>query len=242
MTLVTRDILGVAVTSAPMDAMIAHLDARLEAGERIKLGFLNAHASNLAAKIPAFRAALHGFLILNDGIGIDIASRRLHGERFPENLNGTDFVPAYIQRTAKPRRIYLLGGRPGVAEDAAARLKTLAPRHQIVGVQNGYFPPDETAAIVAAIAAARPDILLVAFGNPAQELFIARHFADLGVPLAIGVGALLDFLSGRAVRAPGVFRAARIEWVWRLAREPGRLWRRYLLGNSQFLWRVIRKG
>lgn len=242
MSLVTRDILGVAVTSAPTDAMIAHLDARLAAGARIKLGFLNAHTSNLAAKDPAFKAALAGFLILNDGVGVDIAARRLHGARFPENLNGTDFVPAYLAGTAQPRRLYLLGGRPGIAEAAAERLKALAPRHQIVGCRDGYFPPEETAAIVAAVAAAKPDILLVALGNPAQELFIDRHFEALETPLAIGVGALLDFLSGRVGRAPAFFRKARIEWVWRLGREPGRLWRRYLFGNSQFLWRVIRKG
>jgi len=242
MTLVTRDILGVAVTSAPMDEMIAHLNARLAAGERLKLAFLNAHTSNVAARDTAFKAALQGFLILNDGVGVDIAARRLHGERFPENLNGTDFVPAYVQRTETPLRIYLLGGKPGVADEAAAKLTALAPHHTIVGTQDGYFPSEKTADIVAAVAETRPDIVLVAFGNPAQELFIARHFDALGCRMAMGVGALLDFLSGRVVRAPSFFRAVRMEWVWRLMREPGRLWRRYLLGNSQFLWRVIRKG
>ncbi|MFT3809193.1 MAG: WecB/TagA/CpsF family glycosyltransferase [Micropepsaceae bacterium] len=242
MSLVTRDILGIAVTSAPMDEMIAHLNTRLASGDRLRLAFLNAHTSNVAAKDAAFKAALDGFLILNDGVGVDIAARRLHGHRFPENLNGTDFVPAYLQRTQTPLRIYLLGGKPGIAEEAAAKLESLAPQHAIVGTRDGYFPPETTPGVVAAIAGTRPDILLVAFGNPAQELFIARHFDALGCRMAVGVGALLDFLSGRVVRAPGFFRAARMEWVWRLMREPGRLWRRYLLGNSQFLWRVIRKG
>lgn len=240
MTLVTHDILGVPVTSAPSEEMIDHLNAGMAAGRPIKLAFLNAHASNLAAKDPAFRAALDGFLILNDGVGLDIAARRLHGAPFPANLNGTDFVPAWLMRTETPLRLYLLGGREGVADEAAARLRVLAPRHVIAGAAHGYFPPEKTAEVVAAIAAARPDILLVAFGNPAQEIFIARHFDALGVKAAVGVGALLDFLSGRVVRAPAFFRKARLEWVWRLGREPGRLWRRYLLGNSQFLWRVIR--
>ena len=241
MSLVTLDILGVPVTSAPMPEMIAHLNAQMGAGRRLKLAFLNAHASNLAAKDAAFRAALDGFLILNDGVGVDIAARRLHGVRFPDNLNGTDFVPAWLQQTKAPLRLYLLGGREGVAGEAAERLRALAPQHVIAGAANGYFPPEKTGEIVAAVAAAEADILLVAFGNPAQEIFIARHFDPLGVKAAVGVGALLDFLSGRVVRAPGFFRKARLEWVWRLAREPGRLWRRYLLGNSQFLWRVIRR-
>ncbi len=242
MTLVTRDILGVTVASAPMSEMIAHLDARMAAGERIRLAFLNAHTSNLAGRDPAFSAILKDFTVLNDGVGVDIAAQRLYGARFPENLNGTDFVPAFLAQTAAPRRLFLLGGREGVALDAAAHLSALAPQHVIVGVRNGYFDPAETPAIVAEIAAARPDIVLVAFGNPAQERFIAAHFDALGCDMAIGVGALLDFLSGRAVRAPAFFRKARLEWVWRLGREPGRLWKRYLLGNSQFLWRVIRKG
>lgn len=241
MSLVTRDILGVAVTSAPMDAMIASLYARLDAGERIKLAFLNAHTSNLAGRDAAFREILKDFLVLNDGVGVDIAARRLHGERFPANLNGTDFVPALLKDAPGPLRLYLLGGRDGVAADAARRIGEIAPQHVIAGIRHGYFQPDEAPGIVADIAAARPDILLVAFGNPAQELFIARHFDALGCRMAIGVGALLDFLSGRVVRAPVFVRKIRLEWVWRLGREPGRLWRRYLLGNSQFLWRVIRR-
>lgn len=242
MSMVRRDILGVAVTSAPTGEMIAHLNARMSAGERIKLAFLNAHTSNLASRDEAFSAILKDFTVLNDGIGVDIAARRLHGARFPENLNGTDFVPAFLAQTTSPLRLFLLGGREGVAAEAAARISAIAPQHTIAGVQNGYFELGETPAVVAEIAAAKPDILLVAFGNPAQERFIAAHFDALGCGMAVGVGALFDFLSGRAVRAPAFFRRARIEWLWRLGREPGRLWKRYLLGNSQFLWRVIRKG
>lgn len=243
MTLVTRDILGVTVTSAPMAEMIADLNRRMDAGARIRLAFLNAHTSNVAGKDPVFKAALSEFIVLNDGVGVDIAARRLHGARFPENLNGTDFVPAFLTQSKQPKRLFLFGGRQGVAADAARHIAGIAPQHVIAGARHGYFQPSEEAAIVAEIASAKPDILLVALGNPAQELFIARHFEALGCRMAIGVGALLDFLSGRVARAPAIFRKARIEWVWRLGREPGRLWRRYLLGNSQFLWRVItRKG
>jgi exopolysaccharide biosynthesis WecB/TagA/CpsF family protein len=243
MTLVTRDILGVTVTSAPMSEMIATLDARMASGERIKLAFLNAHTSNLAGANPEFAAVLRDFTVLNDGIGVDIAARRLHGERFPENLNGTDFTPALLAQIKRPLRLFLFGGRDGVALAAGAKIAEIAPQHTIAGTRHGYFTPPEEPAIVAEIAAARPDILLVALGNPAQELFIARHSDALGGNMQAGVGALLDFLSGRVARAPAFFRKARIEWIWRLGREPGRLWKRYLLGNSQFLWRVMtRKG
>jgi exopolysaccharide biosynthesis WecB/TagA/CpsF family protein len=235
-----RDIMGVAVTAATTAEMIAELDARLAAGERIKLAFLNAHTSNLAAADPAFRAVLNGFTVLNDGAGVAIASRWLHGKNFPDNLNGTDFVPRYLAETARPARIFLLGGRPGVAEEAAAKIRALAPQHTVAGTRHGYFKPEDETGIVAEIASQNPDILLIALGNPIQELFINRHFAALGVPLAMGVGALFDFLSGRVSRAPAAFRRLRLEWVYRLGREPGRLWRRYLLGNSKFLWRLLR--
>lgn len=234
----TRDIMGVAVTAATAAEAFALLDERRAAGTRTRLAFLNAHTSNLAAADPSFRATLADFVVLNDGVGVDIASRWLHGARFPENLNGTDFVPAYL-KAARPARLFLLGASPGIAEAAAQKLLAAAPQHTLAGIRHGYFPPEQEAAIVAGIAAARPDILLVALGNPAQEMFIARHFEGLGCDLAIGVGALFDFLAGRVRRAPGWVRRLRAEWVWRLGLEPGRLWRRYLLGNSQFLWRLL---
>lgn len=234
-----RDIMGVAVTAATAAEMTAALDRRRAEGARTRLAFLNAHTSNLAAADPAFRAMLGDFVVLNDGVGIDIASRWLHGARFPENLNGTDFVPAYLQATARPARLFLLGAAPGIAEAAAARLIAAAPQHTLAGVRHGYFAPAEADAVARQVAASGADIVLVALGNPAQERFIAAHFETLGCDLAIGVGALFDFLAGRVRRAPGWLRRIRAEWVYRLWLEPGRLWRRYLLGNSQFLWRLL---
>lgn len=236
----TRDIMGVRVTAARAGEVIAWLDGALSRGERIKLGFLNAHTSNLAAADPAFRAVLDGFTILNDGVGVDIASRRLYGARFPENLNGTDFTPRLLAGIARPLRLYLLGAQPGVAAAAAARIAAIAPQHPIVGIRDGYFPAGERGAVAAAVAAQKPDILLVAMGNPAQEMFIAERFDELACGLAIGVGALFDFLAGRVARAPRWMQRVRLEWLYRLWLEPGRLWRRYLLGNSQFLWRLLR--
>ena len=235
----TRDIMGVRVTAATADEAIADINARRARGERIKLGFLNAHTSNLAGRDAAFRAVLDGFTILNDGVGVDIAGRVLHGARFPENLNGTDFTPRFLAETKTPARIYLLGGLPGVAGMAGTRIAEMAPQHVIAGAYHGYFHAWEEAGIVTAINALKPDILLVALGNPGQEKFIDRNFATLDCSVAIGVGALFDFLSGRVSRAPAAFRAVRMEWVYRLGREPGRLWQRYLLGNSKFLWRLL---
>lgn len=235
------DILGVPVLAASADAAIALIDSRCAAGAPVGVAFLNAHGSNLAARDPAFAEALRGMLVLNDGIGVEIAARMLAGRGFPENLNGTDFLPAFLARTAHDQRLFLLGGRPGIAERAAARLAADHPRHRIVGLRHGYFPSSDTGKVVEDIRASGATVLLVALGNPAQELWIRAHLAATGVKAAFGVGALLDFLAGEAVRAPALLRNLRLEWAWRLLLEPRRLFRRYVLGNPLFLARVLRR-
>jgi exopolysaccharide biosynthesis WecB/TagA/CpsF family protein len=236
----TRDVMGVAVLVATTDEAIAHLEAEHAAGRRRSVAFLNAHTSNLAAADETFTRALADFTVLNDGVGVDVASRWLHGEAFPENLNGTDFLPAYLRAIRDPLRIYLLGGRPGVAAAAGEKLLALAPHHEVVGARHGYYDPADVEAVIADIVEVRPDILLVAFGNPQQEQFLAQYAEALDVPLAFGVGALLDFLAGRVERAPVWVRRLRAEWVWRLLVEPRRMWRRYLVGNVTFLLRALR--
>jgi alpha-1,3-mannosyltransferase len=177
---------------------------------------------------------------MNDGIGVDAASQILFGSRFPQNLNGTDFTPCYFQRTRNNYRIFFLGSSSGVAERAAARLIAMCGgRHQIAGCQNGYSREGDTIGIVAKIAASGADVLLVAMGNPLQERWLAANLETTGCRLGFGVGALFDFLSGDVRRAPAWVRAARLEWAYRLAREPGRMWRRYIVGNPVFLMRVI---
>jgi exopolysaccharide biosynthesis WecB/TagA/CpsF family protein len=240
LALPVRDIMGVAVTAATSREAVKALDARIDRGERVMLAFMNAHTSNLAGTDPAYRELLSRFTVLNDGVGLDIAARVLHGERFPENLNGTDFVPFYLAHTVCRHRLFLLGARPGVAQEAAAALQLLAPQHEIVGTRDGYFPVGDAKKVAAGIAATGADVVLVAMGNPRQERFIAEHMQAMGAPLAMGVGALFDFLSGRVSRAPRVFRRLRIEWVYRLGLEPGRMWRRYILGNFKFISRLLR--
>lgn len=218
---------------------LALLGGVISTSAHLKVAFANAHFINEAARDSAFRAVLPQFLILADGIGVDIASKLLYGEKFPANLNGTDFVPTFLTSHAGPLRIALIGAKPGVAEKAAATLRELAPHHEISVLSHGYFTPVEETALLARLVEAPADVLLVAFGNPAQEKWIARAVQPAHARVAIGVGALFDFLAGEVPRAPERVRALRLEWVWRLAQEPARLWRRYILGNPAFLMRVI---
>jgi exopolysaccharide biosynthesis WecB/TagA/CpsF family protein len=238
---ICRRVLGIQVAGAGWREAIDMMAGRLRDRKFTRVTFLNAHNANIAATDPAFAHALEDFLVLPDGVGIDIASKLLYGSSFPANLNGTDFIPALLKTAASPLTVALLGASPGIAEAAAARLAAMAPRHRIVVIGDGYFPAEEEMAILGRIANLRPDILLVAMGVPRQELWIARHIDARHCTLPIAVGALFDFLSGSVPRAPLWLRRVRLEWLFRLIVEPRRLWRRYLIGNPVFLWRVLRQ-
>ena len=211
-------------------------------GRFTKVGFLNAHNANLACTDPQFAKALSDFLILSDGVGVDIAAKLLYGEPFPANLNGTDFIPAFL--AAEPRPLTIALARHQARQRRGSRRKTsaeLAPHHRFVVIHDGYFNAAEEPLILERIEALRPDILLVAMGVPRQEFWIAKNITPRHCTLPMAVGALLDFLSGTVPRAPAWMRRLRLEWVFRLIIEPGRLWRRYILGNPAFLARVVRQ-
>ena len=234
-------VLGVSVRALGRDDALAAIDrAFTPGGAPLPVAFANAHALNLASGDGRFRAALDRALVLPDGIGLDLAGRALHGTPFPANLNGTDFVPLLFDRTPRALRIALLGARPERVGLAAAAIEARWPRHEVVVAIDGFRPSGEEERTVGEIAAARPDLLLVALGNPTQELWLDRNLARTGARVGIGVGALFDFLSGEVRRAPSLVRSARLEWLWRLALEPRRLAGRYLIGNAMFLARVAR--
>src|SRR6202011_2227169 len=133
------------------------------------------------------------------------------------------------------------GCDPGVAREAAARLHALYPRLDVVGSHHGYFEPDSPHddRVVEDINARRPDIVLVGMGTPKQELWVERNGSRLDTEVLWTVGALFDYVSGRVPRAPGWLADNGLEWIFRLAIEPQRMWRRYLLGNPVFISRVL---
>ena len=207
-------------------------------GEPRLVTFCNAHTVNVASGDRSLREALDSATVLNDGVGLDIASRALFGASFPENLNGTDFVPHVLSTANTPLRVYLLGGAPEVAEAAANELTRRNSDLQIAGATHGYFDEELSAGIIDEIRESGANLVLVAMGQPKQEIWAAQHFRDIAGP-TICVGALLDFLAGRIPRAPAWIRRHRIEWAFRLLKEPRRLGRRYLVGNATFLARLI---
>lgn len=177
-------------------------------------------------------------LVVADGIGVVWASRRLR-RPLPMRVPGIELMEALCAHAARAGlRIFLLGGAEGVAEQAARTLLRRYPGLRIAGTHHGYFAEDEP--VVERIAGARADLLFVGMGMPRQEKWLSRRLPDLGVRLAMGVGGSLDVLAGRVRRAPGFVQRMRLEWLYRLLREPRR-WRRQL-ALVRFVRAVLRAG
>jgi N-acetylglucosaminyldiphosphoundecaprenol N-acetyl-beta-D-mannosaminyltransferase len=176
-------------------------------------------------------------LVVADGIGVVWASRRL-GDPLPERVAGVELMEALCGWAAlEGRPVFLLGGRPGVAEAAATNLVRRFPGLQVAGTHHGYFTGAD-AEVAGRVARSGAHLLFCGLGSPTQELWLWRHRGRLGVRLAMGVGGSLDVLAGQARRAPEWVRRAHLEWLYRLAREPWR-WRRQL-ALPRFAWAVLR--
>ncbi|WP_152045234.1 WecB/TagA/CpsF family glycosyltransferase [Aureimonas psammosilenae] len=236
-----KDILGIAITDKTQEEALHLLDGFIEKRQAAGIAFANANLLNLAYRSDSLRQSLKRLVIFNDGIGVDIASRLLYRSRFKTNMNGTDFVPFFVANSRHPLRIFLFGGRPEIIEKAAGAFGAMSPKNTICGFHHGYVASGGEEALLAQIQEARPDVVLVALGNPLQELWIARNLDRLAPALLIGVGALFDFASGTVPRAPEWVRNLRAEWMYRLAIEPKRLMKRYVIGNATFLARVGRQ-
>lgn len=207
-----------------------------------RIAFVNPHCANLASKDPLYRGVLNSSdLLLPDGSGVLLASRILKTP-LQENTNGTDLFPILCHEWQQTgARLYLLGGRHGVAEQVAQHLLNKYPGLYIAGTHHGYSSEEDTPALINEIRESKADVLVVAMGVPLQDVWIAKHQRATGAPLALGVGGLFDFLSGRIPRAPIWLRELGLEWCWRLLQEPRRMWQRYLVGNFTFITRVMRQ-
>lgn len=187
---------------------------------------------------PEFEAAYQrAALSLADGAPVVWASRLLE-HRLPERVSGSDLIGPLLELAgARQWRVAFLGAGPGVAEKAAAVAKARWNTN-VVYVDAPMVKLDDQAQlddIATKLAAAKPDLVLMAFGAPKQELLIARIADRVKPAVLLGIGASLDFIAGTLKRAPPVFRRFGLEWLYRLGQEPRRLWRRYLINDPKFL-------
>jgi exopolysaccharide biosynthesis WecB/TagA/CpsF family protein len=233
-------LLGVEIDNLTMDQAV---DAVIEAAKEpspTSLAFVNADCLNIAHVNSAYARVLsRQHNVFADGVGVKLAAK-MNNVDIRANVNGTDMFPLLCKAAAEHGlRIYLLGGMPGVAAQAAENMSRDIPGLRIVGTHHGYFSADEEAHIVDEINASGATILLVGLGAPRQEMWIHRNLCRLAPAVSIGVGGLFDYYSGRLQRAPVLMRKCSLEWLWRLILEPRRLARRYLIGNLLFVMRCL---
>ncbi len=220
-------------------------------GKNHQIATVNADFIVKAMSDPELRFLLQeSDLLMPDGMPLVWGSRLL-GLPMEERVAGSDIVPMLAERAAqKGYSLYLLGAAPGIAQQAADILQERFPTLKIVGVNSPPYSSvlEMNAQVVQDIRQAKPDILLVAFGNPKQEKWIGMYRHQVNVPVMIGVGATLDFIAGYISRAPEWMQKNGLEWLFRLAQEPRRLWRRYVLDLFSFgyffvrQWWVMRSG
>lgn len=233
---------GVPLTPLTRAAAVDRVDALI--ARRVPSFFItaNLHYAMLTATVPELDAVnRHAAFILADGAPLVVASRRT-AVPVPERVAGSDLIYDLSQRAAqRGHRVFLLGGAPGIAAEAACRLAERFPGLVIAGTLSPA--PEEltepaVARVIAQVHAAQPDLLFVALGQPKGELWIDRHLEALGVPVVAQVGATLDFVAGRVRRAPRIVQRAGLEWAFRIGTDPRRLGPRYWR-NALFLARQL---
>lgn len=236
-----RTIFDLPVCDLDWESALSFTDelAALPVGQTV-VSFVNAHNANLMVKQADYQNVLQKQFVLPDGIGMDIASWFLHGERFPANLNGTDFVPALMTYMTRPKRIGLIGATTPVVEKAAERFAQQCPWHRFVAISDGYLDHERSLDVVKRIEDLQLDVLLVCMGTPRQEKWVAEYIKPEHARVVLTGGALFDFVSGSVPRAPLLVRKLRLEWVFRLWQEPQRLARRYLFGIPEFFVILMR--
>lgn len=232
-------LLGAGIDDVTLDEAVDHIAAFLHARGAHQVVTVNLDFLRLARENAAFGAIINqSALVVADGMPLVWASRWL-GQPLPERVTGGDlFSRACALAAQQGYRIFLRGGESGVPEATADLIAAQYPGAQVVGAYSppmGPFSAEEDRHIVQMIQAAQPDILFVAFGAPKADTWIATHQDVLQVPVAIGVGGVFNFATGRVRRAPHWMQRCGAEWLFRLIQEPSRLWRRYFLYDMPIL-------
>jgi N-acetylglucosaminyldiphosphoundecaprenol N-acetyl-beta-D-mannosaminyltransferase len=240
------ELLGIRLAVYEQQALLAALGERIARRQKTLVLSANVNALNLAWQHAWLRELYRRADIVRlDGAGVRLGAR-LYGQRLPPRATWADFIWSLAGwAEARGYRLFFLGGREGVAAAAADRLRVRHPALTIAGCHHGYFARNsgdgENEAVLAQIAAAQTDILLVGMGMPLQERWLDENWSRLAATVAMTGGAVFDYTSGRLRRAPALLTDNGLEWLGRMFIEPRRLWRRYLIGNPLFLWRVLRQ-
>jgi N-acetylglucosaminyldiphosphoundecaprenol N-acetyl-beta-D-mannosaminyltransferase len=239
-TAATYDVCSVPIAALDVSSAAARIVDDAVHGRSCQVHLCNAFTLSLVDHDEQLRTALSAAeLNLADGVPVALAGRR-HGMKRP--VRGSELVGQVAKEGAGRLRHYLYGGKEGVAELMGASLRREIPDLQVVGAESPPFTPitdEHLDGLVQRVRDSGATILWIGLGTPRQDYLVHRLAERLSMPI-VPVGAAFDFWSGAIKEAPGYLQGSGLEWLHRLAAEPRRLWRRYLLGNPRFLWSAWR--
>ena len=240
-------VLGVGVDPFTVDSLHAEIKGICRNGKKSIVANVNVYALNLAYQQEWLKRFFNrSDYVFCDGHGVMLGARIL-GQRIPEKITYAHWFPLFCGFCEKEGlSLYFLGGRFGVAEKARENLIKQYPALQVVGIHHGYFDKvnnsAENQAVLVDINRKKPDVLLVSFGMPAQEMWLKENWDKINAHVALTGGAALDYMAGVSRRPPAWMTKYGLEWLGRMFYEPRRLWKRYIIGNPVFVFRVVKEA
>lgn len=236
------EIKGIKIDVLDLPALLGRVDYYLSQDCQYRIMYVNIHCLNIAWRDDVYKEILNSAdIVYCDGAGVVLGARLL-GKFVPGRMTGADWIYDLCELAEKRGySLFFLGSKPGVSELAQQRLKVKFPNLNIIGTHHGYIHNGEELNVIERINMLKPDILLVGMGTPIQEKWIARNRHRLRVPITWAVGALFDFAAAIVPRAPSWMLNNGLEWLYRLLIEPTRMWNRYVIGNINFFWQILKE-
>lgn len=233
-------ILNTFVNDLTMDEAVVEVERIVEAGAPTQHVVVNASKVNLMEDDPELREIVNACPLINaDGASVVWAARVL-GVPLRERVTGIDLFLRLVELAPeKGWGVYLFGAKEEVVQKVKLIFEERYPGIRIAGCRNGYFTEEDEPAIVADMAASGADIMFVAFSSPKKEYWVHKYLDQIGIPFVMGVGGSFDVVAGVTARAPKWMQKCGLEWLYRFLQEPGRLWRRYIVGNARFVVLVL---
>jgi len=231
---------GIKIDNITLEEVIEKVKELIKKGKTSYIVTPNAAHIVLLQKDKEFRKVYENAeLVLCDGQPI-IWISKIFGEPLKERITGVDLLFSLLQLSSKEKYgVYLLGAKEGIIKRTVENLQKKFPELRIVGYHNGYFIDDEK--MIKEINERSPDILFIGMGFPKQEKWIFKYIKNLDIKIAVCIGGVFDIVAGKTKRAPVWMQKIGMEWFFRLIQEPKRLWKRYLIGNTLFLWLVFKE-
>ncbi len=235
------EVMGIEIDNLSMEETLSLIEEKILEGTPIQHVVVNAAKVVEVDKNPELKAIIESCEIVNaDGQAVVWASKIL-GNPLKERVAGIDLMQALVQRASqKGWSIYFFGAKQEVLDRVVERYQRDFPMLRIAGTRNGYYAPEEESKIAADISKSGAHILFVAISSPKKEIFLNKYLHAMNVPFVMGVGGSFDVVAGLTKRAPLWMQKVGLEWLFRFLQEPRRMWRRYIIGNAEFIMLLLK--